>query len=217
MKTSKDLFGIVIADGHPVTLKGIESILAAETAFCVLEACNNGHDTLRAVKEHQPQILLVDIDLPGKDTLSIIKEISQNNLSVRVILFAISIDEDQLCEAIRLGVRGVLLKSMGPHLILQCLHKVQAGGDWLERKSVNLALEKILRQQSAASLMAQMLTTRELELAALIAKGLNNKDAGEQLCLSEGTVKVYLNRIYSKLKVANRVELTLALQQRGLT
>jgi len=136
MKNTKDLFSIVIADGHPATLRGIQSILADETAFCILEACDNGHDTLNAIKNHRPQLLLVDLDLPAKDTLSIITEISKINLPVKVILFAISISEDQLCEAIRLGVRGILLKSMAPHLILQCLHKVQAGGDWLERKAV---------------------------------------------------------------------------------
>jgi DNA-binding NarL/FixJ family response regulator len=212
----KGLTGIILADGHPVTLKGLEYILSDDSAFHILESCSNGDSTLSAVRRHRPELLLIDLNLPEKDGLATIAEIALNASPVRVILFAAAIDDHQTCQAIRLGVRGVLLKTMPPHLIVQCLRKVLTGGQWLERKSIHMALENTLRQQTAYEKVTQLLTKREFELTMLVAKGLCNKDAARQLNISEGSVKVYLNRIYKKLQVNNRVELTLALQKRGL-
>ena len=85
---SKDSIGIVVADGHPVTLKGIQYILVDETAFCVLEACTNGADAFTAVRHHQPQLSLLDLDLPDRCALTVMAEIAHLNLPVKIILFA---------------------------------------------------------------------------------------------------------------------------------
>lgn len=217
VQNSKTLTGIVLADGHPVTLKGLEHILSEASTFRVLDSCRNGDDALSAVHRHRPELLLIDLNLPGKNSLTVLAEIAQAKLPVRVVIFTASVDENQICEAILLGVRGVLLKTMEPHLILKCLCKVLAGGEWLERNAVNMALGKILsRRKVMEENIGQTLTNRELQLATLVARGLCNKDAAKQLNISEGSVKVYLNQIYKKLNVVNRVALTLALQKRGL-
>ena len=110
----------------------------------------------------------------------------------------------------------MLLKSAQPPLITQCLRRIQSGGQWLERKAVQSALEKILRRQLEIEKISQTLTPRELEVAILVAKGLSNKIVSQEIHISEGSIKTYLYRIYAKLNIKNRVELTLNLQERDL-
>jgi DNA-binding NarL/FixJ family response regulator len=126
------------------------------------------------------------------------------------------LDEDEVLEAIRLGVRGVVLKEMAPRLLVQCLRKVHAGGEWLEKHSVGRALEKILQHEAGAQQLARILTARELEITRLVASGLRNREIAQQLSLSEGTVKLHLHNIYKKLKVDSRLALTLHVQGKGL-
>ncbi len=208
--------GIVLADSHPVTLKGIEQILTEEPNLKILDSCVDSESTLDALNEHKPSLLLLDLDLAGKNGLNILAEIARKNLPVKVVIFAVAMDDEQTFEAIRLGVRGVLLKTMDTSLILQCLRKVVQGGEWLERHLVTSALEKTLRQQATFEKLNKLLTQREIELALLVGKGFCNKLAARQLSVSEGSIKVYLNRIYSKLGINNRVELTLFLKKHGL-
>lgn len=114
----ESIVGLVVADAYPVMLKGIEAMLAAEAGFDVQASCSTAADTLAAVRQHQPQLLLLDLHLP---------------FAMQVILYVSSIDEAQLHQAIQLGVRGMLLKTLPAPLLVQCLHKVKNGGDWLER------------------------------------------------------------------------------------
>lgn len=207
---------LVVADGHPVTIKGIENILSSEPTLELVETSTNAEDTLVALLQHQPELLLLDIDLPGRDPLSLLSDIAHNFPRVKTILFAVSIDDNQISKAIQLGVRGMLLKSAQPPLITQCLRRIQSGGQWLERKAVQSALEKILRRQLEIEKISQTLTPRELEVAILVAKGLSNKIVSQEIHISEGSIKTYLYRIYAKLNIKNRVELTLNLQERDL-
>jgi len=207
---------LVLADDHHFILDGLESLFRLEEDFQVLARCTNGEETLKAVRQHRPDILILDIRMPRKDGLAIAREIQSEGLPTRIVLLTAEIDEDQLLEAVRLGVQGIVLKEMAPQLLVQCIHKVHNGGQWLERNSTKLAMEKMLKRAAGAREMASLLTAREIDLVRMIAKGLRNKEIADKLFISEGTVKVHLHHIYEKLGIDGRFALLRFAQDKGL-
>ena len=206
---------LIIADDHPLILDALESLFLKEEDFKVLASCVTGEQTLEALREHQPDVLVLDIRMSGKDGLQVLREMPQNTNSRTVILTA-GLDEDETLEAIRLGVSGVVLKEMAPKLLVQCIRKVHAGEKWLERRSFSQVLEKMVRREQEAHHVAGLLSRREIEVTQMVARGLRNKEIGQRLFISEGTVKVHLHNIYGRLEIDSRLALTLYARQKGI-
>ena len=207
---------LVIADDHPLILHGLELFLRQEPDFEVVASCLDGIETLDAVHHLRPDILILDIQMPGKDGLTILRELHQAEVPTRVILLTAAMDEDSLLEAMRLGVSGLVLKDMTVPLLIQCIRKVYAGDQWLERHLISRAMEKMLRREAGAREVANVLTPREIEIVRLVASGLRNKEIADKLAISEGTVKIHLHRSYEKLQVDGRVALLRYAQSKGL-
>jgi DNA-binding NarL/FixJ family response regulator len=207
---------LVLADDHPPILQGLALLLRQEPDFEVVACCRDGEETLRAVRQLCPDILILDIMMPGKDGLAVLRELHQVEISTRVILLTAAIDEDNLLEAMRLGVAGVVLKEMAVSLLIQCVRKVYGGEQWLERRSIGHALEKMLRREAGTREVAKILTPREVEVVRLAATGLRNKEIADRLAISEGTVKIHLHKSYEKLHVDSRVALLQYVQAKGL-
>jgi DNA-binding NarL/FixJ family response regulator len=207
---------LVLADDHPIFLSGLEDILRAEPDFQVLARCAEGQAALRAVRQLNPDVLILDLRMPKMDGLGVLREMQKEKLSTRVVVLTAAPDEDEVLEAIRLGVYGVVLKEMAPRLLIQCIRKVAAGEQWLEKRSVSLALERLLKRETATRQIAKVLTSREIEIVRMVAEGLRNKAIAERLYVSEGTIKVHLHHIYEKLKVNSRVQLARYARDQGL-
>jgi DNA-binding NarL/FixJ family response regulator len=207
---------VVVADDHPLMLRAVGDLLRSEQDFTVLAQCENGDEALAAVRAHQPDILLLDLRMPKKDGITVLKDMKQEGLTTRVVLLAASVDDEEVLEAARLGVRGMVLKEMAPRLLVQCLRKVHAGGLWLERNSAARAFETLLRREAGAREISKLLTPREIEIARLAALGQRNKVIGEGMAISEGTVKTHLHHIYEKLRVQSRAQLVLYCKEKGL-
>jgi DNA-binding NarL/FixJ family response regulator len=207
---------LVLADDHPLVLSGLEQLFAGQPEFLVLASCTDGEEALRAVRRHRPDILILDLKMPKADGLTVLRELRSEKLAVRVVVLTAALDEGEVLEAIRLGVRGVVLKDMATRQLIQCLHNVHAGEEWLEKRSVGRALEKILRRETELQALSKLLTAREVELLRLVAGGLNNKEIAAQLNITEGTVKVHLHSVYDKLKLKSRLALTLYAREKGL-
>jgi DNA-binding NarL/FixJ family response regulator len=208
--------GLVLADDHHLILDGLESLFRLEGDFQVLARCTNGEETLKAVRRHRPDILVLDIRMPGKDGLKVAGEIQSEGLPTRIVLLTAELDEQQLLDAVDLGVQGIVLKEMAPQLLVQCIRKVHSGGLWLERNSATLALEKLVKQAAGVREVKNLLTARETDLIRMIAKGLRNKEIAERLFISEGTVKVHLHHIYEKLGIDGRLALLRFARDKGL-
>lgn len=207
---------LVLADDHPLVLDGLTQLFASDADFDVVARCTDGEHAIEATLHHRPDILVLDLRMPRKDGLAVLRELSARQAGVRVVVLTAALDENEVLEAIRLGVHGIVLKEMAPQLLVQCLHRVHAGGQWLERDSARRALEKLLHDESGLHEVAALLTQREIDLVKLAATGLSNREIANRLHITEGTVKVHLHRIYEKTQVKNRVALTLYAQEKRL-
>jgi DNA-binding NarL/FixJ family response regulator len=207
---------LVLSDDHPIVLDGLEQLFAVENDFEVVARCRNGEETLEAVRRLSPDVLVLDIRMPGVDGLSVLQELEAAGLPTRVVLLTAAVGDEQLVEAIRLGARGVVLKETAPQLLVEAVREVHGGGQWLEKGLVGRALRRLMDRESGLREAIQTLTTRELEIARLVAEGLRNRAIGERLFVTEGTVKIHLHRIYEKLGVDGRLELALYAREKGL-
>jgi DNA-binding NarL/FixJ family response regulator len=209
--------GLVLADEHPIVLDALEELFRREGGFTVLDRCRSGEETLAAVRKHRPDVLVLDLHLPGQDGLAVLAQMSDEKLSTLIVLFTAVADEMAILEALRLGTKGVVLKEMAPRLLVQCVRRVHAGGHWVERRSAGAVMEKLIRREAGTRELGHVLTAREIGVMTLAAGGLRNKDIAAQLHIAEGTVKLHLHNIYDKLEVRGRGPLTEFAKRKGLT
>ena len=207
---------LVLADDHPIVLDGLEQMFRAQTDFTVVARCQDGTETLRAVRQHRPDVLLLDIRMPAPDGLQVVRQLQGEGLPTRIVLLTAELEDDTVLEAVRLGVQGVVLKEMAPQMLMECVRKVAAGEQWIERRSLTRALDKMLRRESGLREASAVLTPRELEIVRFAAQGLRNQAIADALHISEGTVKVHLHNIYEKLGLDGRVALTQYAREKGL-
>ena len=204
---------LVLADDQPIILYGLEQLFAREEDFHVLASCATGEETLEAVRGHRPAVLVLGLRLPAKDGLTVLRELRAEGLPTRVVVFSSALKDELVVEAIHLGARGVILKEMAPRLLVQCIRKVHAGGEWFETRSVSRILGEI-RQHNTKTHGAGELTAREGEIVSMVARGLSNREIAERLSIGVGTVKVHLHNVYVKLKVTNRGALFLRAREK---
>jgi len=207
---------LLLTDDHPLILDGLENLFRLEKDFKVVGRCFDGEQALEAVRKNKPDILVLDIRLPGKDGLTVLREMRKEKLRTRVVILTAALDEEELAEAVRLGVRGLVLKELAPKLLVQCIRQVHAGELWLEKRAVSNALEKFLQREAGRQEVAQALTAREIEIVKQVAAGLRNGEIAKKLFISEGTVKMHLHNIYQKLGVDSRVTLNRYAREKGL-
>ncbi|HEX7271822.1 MAG TPA: response regulator transcription factor [Casimicrobiaceae bacterium] len=206
---------LVLADDHPIVLDGLAQLFSAEPDLEVVACASDGDKALEAVRKHQPDILVLDVRMPGKDGLAVVREMSREKLPTRVVILT-AVGHDEVFEAIRLGVRGVVLKDMAPKLLVHCVREVHAGRRWLEKGYATHAVEKLLEREATTHDISKTLTPRELEVARMTAKGMHNRVIAEKLSIAEGTAKLHLHHVYAKLRVDGRVALMQYLQSHGL-
>lgn len=207
---------VVLTDDHPIVLDGLEQLFLREKDFEIVARCVDGEEALRTVKHHKPDILVLDIQMPRMNGLQVLREIHDQKLPTRVVLLTAALDEDQVMEAMRLGVAGLVLKEMASKRLVQCVRHVSGGDQWLESSLVSKALEKMMKREQGSREVARVLTPRETEVVKMVATGMRNKEIAEKLQISEGTVKIHLHTIYEKLQITGRVELSLFARDKGL-
>lgn len=207
---------IVLADDHPLFLDGLAQLLRTAGDFDVLALASDGAQAVAAALEHRPDILVIDLRMPGLDGLAVVRELSARGLPTRFVLLTASLGDAELIDALRLGVAGTLVKDMPPRLMLECMRKVHAGEQWVEKEAVQSALQSAMRREAGMRDASSVLTAREIDLVRMVAEGLRNREIGERLRITEGTVKTHLSNIYKKLKIETRVAVRRYAEEKGL-
>lgn len=195
---------VVIADDHPVVLRGLSDFIVNHGDFVVFGRAGNGEEALAMIRGHRPDVAVLDVYMPGLGGLEVLAAIRKEQLPTRVVLLTASFEDDHLLTAMEYGADGILLKEAAPGAMLECLLRVANGGRWLAAELVQFAVRRAARDNDDTPVS---LTLREAELVRLVAQGLSNKEVGTRLSLTEGTVKSHLHNIYTKLGIANRASL----------
>lgn len=207
---------VLIADDHPVVLSGLETVLRQEPGFAVVAKCSDSDSVLPSVLRTKPDVVLLDLHMPNKNGLEIMREINEGAPGTRIVLLTGEVTEEEAIEALRLGVCGILLKEMAPRLLRECIRKVHAGGQWLEKASIGRVVDKILRREEASQEFNSVLTKRELEVMRLAVQNLSNEQIAGRLYIAPGTAKIHVHSIYKKLRISGRAELARIAKEKGL-
>jgi DNA-binding NarL/FixJ family response regulator len=216
MDRNDRLVRIVLADDHPVVRIGVRNMLSAHPGFEVVGEASDGDEAITQTLELEPDILLLDLQMPKMPGLEAMRAIMNGTGSgqgtVKIILLTSLITTQQIIEALQIGARGIVLKDALSDHLQASIRTVIAGDYWIGGKRVvNLvsALHTLMQQAQVPQRKTYGLTPRELEVVGCIVEGCSNRDIAKQFTLSEETVKRHLSNIFDKTGVSTRLELAL--------
>jgi two-component system nitrate/nitrite response regulator NarL len=216
---AKPKIRIVVADDHPIFRDGLCKLLALEEDFEVVAQAQDGREVLDVLQQYEPDILLLDLKMPGLDGLGTLQRLQTARNRTRVIVLTASDDKNEFVQAMKLGTSGIVLKQTATDLLIKSIRKVHAGEIWLDSHTTAAVIRQFVSAddappapQSAAAPRERErspLSQREREIVALVAQGFKNKEMAEKMFISEQTVKNHLHNIFDKLGVSDRLELAL--------
>ena len=216
---------VVIVDDQPLVRAGITMLVNAEKDIDVVAEANDGEDALVQIRAHRPDVVLMDVRMPGTDGVAATRTVTdegltaQNGEPVRVIILTTFHLDDYVHAALRAGASGFLLKDAAPTEIATAIRAVVAGEAWLDPAVTRRLIDDFAaRPEQDVPTPAEMaqLTRREREVLTQLARGLSNAEVAEQLFISEATVKTHLARVMAKLNVREKAQAVAAAYQTGL-
>jgi two-component system, NarL family, nitrate/nitrite response regulator NarL len=204
---------IVVADDHPVVRFGVKNMLEREAGVEIIGEAEDGDDAITQTIELEPDILLLDLQMPRLPGLEAMRAIMSKSPRVKILLLCGTISTQQIIEALQIGARGIVLKDSVASDLARSLRAVMSGDYWIGgERVVNLvaALNDLMKKAAEApEKKTYGLTPRELEVVTCIVEGCSNKDVAKQFNISEETVKRHLSNIFDKTGVSTRLELAL--------
>lgn len=214
---------VLIVDDHPLLRQGLKTLLELEGEITVVGQASNGLEALRLADQLRPDVVLLDINMPGMNGIEVAKALRERRPEVAILVLTIHDDETYVKEMIRSGAKGYLLKDAEPREVVAAIKKVAAGEsvyptDLMERVMEhyhNLEM-KYGKLQSAAAISDLSLTTRELEILQYIVEGMSNKEIAAALYISEKTVKNHITSLLRKLNVEDRTQAAVFAVSQGL-
>ncbi len=207
----KKMIRIAIADDHPIFRDGLRKLLALEEDFQVVAEARDGKEVLDILQRDEPDILLLDLKMPGLDGLSTLQRLQAQKTKTRVIVLTASDNEDEYVQAMKFGTSGIVLKQTATELLIKSIRKVYSGEIWLDSRTTAAVMRQFASPADAAAKDRERspLSQREREIVVLVAQGFKNKEIAERMFISEQTVKNHLHNIFDKLGVSDRLELAL--------
>ena len=197
---------ILLVDDHPLLRKGLRQLIEFEDELSVIGEASDGKTALELAKEHDPDLIVLDLNMQGMDGLETLRAMRNADVTSRIIMLTVSdSDEDVVC-AITYGADGYLLKDMDPEKILEKLKEAALGKMVISEKLTHVLAGAIRGGSDKKSNILAKLTSREHEILKLIAKGMSNKLIARELDISDGTVKVHVKHVLKKLDLNSRVE-----------
>jgi len=207
----KRMIRIAIADDHPIFRDGLRKLLALEGDLQVVAEARDGKEVLDILQRDEPDILLLDLKMPGLDGLGTLQRLQAQKTKTRVIVLTASDNEEEYVQAMKFGTSGIVLKQTATELLIKSIRKVYSGEIWLDSRTTAAVMRQFASPGDAAAKDRERspLSQREREIVVLVAQGFKNKEIAERMFISEQTVKNHLHNIFDKLGVSDRLELAL--------
>jgi two-component system, NarL family, response regulator LiaR len=206
---------VLVVDDHPMLRKGVRGYLERDPMMNVVGDVGNGVDALDAIEKQKPDVVLMDLVMPGVDGFELIRNMRQRYPEVRVLVFTGHEDDEKVIQAIQAGANGYLLKDASPEDLLSAVERAFKGEPVLEPRIAKKALDAIAHPQERAGAEAQI-TERERDVLRLLACGLTNKQIADRLGIGEATVRTHMSKLFSKLDLSSRTQAALFAVRKGL-
>lgn len=197
---------ILVADDHPFFRLGVDAVLQMG-GHEVVAMTGDGDATLEAIERENPEIVLLDVRMPGRDGISTLQALRERCDERPVIILTVELTDHQLLQALQARVNGIVFKHDGEDSLLKAIDAVRNGLRYVDGRLIDKAVAHAQSSGSPSRLSA--LTPKEREVAQHVARGLRNREIAALMATTEGTVKVYLHSIYTKLGISNRTELAM--------
>jgi len=206
---------VLIADDHALFRDGIISLLTAADHQVIGQA-GDGDEAVKAALELKPDLVLMDIDMPGLDGLEALKKIKAHNPLIRVVMLTVSDNDEYIVAAIKTGANGYLLKDLSSKDFLECIQGLEQGDLAVTRKTATQLISRFQNLLQECDSEKEVLTAREVEILELVGNGSTTGEIAKTLYISENTVKYHVRNILQKLHASNRAEAISRAVQKGL-
>ena len=211
----KECIRVLIVDDHAIVRKGIYALFKQVEDIEVVGEAGDGDEAIELARLHDPDVVIMDLVMPGMDGITAISEIKSTQPEVRILALTSFATDDKVFPAIKAGALGYLLKESDPEDLVRSIRQVNRGEPSLHPNIARKVLQE-LSQTSTGKPTPDPLTEREVQVLALVAKGMSNQEIAENLVVEEVTVRTHVSHILSKLHLANRVQATLYALREGL-
>ena len=196
---------IMLADDHILIREGLRQLLEFDGSIKVVAEAGDGEECLELLEENKPDVLLLDINMPKKNGIEVLKNIKERNIEIKVLILTVHNEIEYLMKAVEIGVDGYIMKDSDLDELKNAITTVISGENYIQPKLIP-ALNKKLVSMDNDKDKIELLTDRELEVLILVAKGMFNKEIGITLDISERTVKNHLSNIFKKIEVSDRTQ-----------
>lgn len=209
---------VLIVDDDDLMRAGLRGVLASDAAIEVVGEASDGRDAVYRTRLLQPDVVLMDVRMPGLDGVAATRELLDAFPQVRVVIVTTFEQDDYIFGALRVGASGFLLKRSRPEELIGAIHTVAAGDSLLSPSVTSRVIERMARApEVAGDDRLDELTPREREVLVLLARGLSNGEIAAELVVEESTVKTHVRRILAKLGARDRVQAVIFAYESGLT
>jgi DNA-binding NarL/FixJ family response regulator len=207
---------ILVVDDHPVVREGLVAMLQTQPDFEVVGEAGSGGEGLAMISNFAPDVVLLDLELPGVDGVGVLRQLREANAPTRVIVFTVFDTDDRIISAVRAGAAGYLLKGAPRSELFAAIRAVYSGGSLLQPLVASTVLRHVAQRDHADEPPAPNLTPRERSVMELLARGKSNKEIAAALEVAERTVKFHVSAIFAKLGATNRTEAVTRAVQAGI-
>ena len=209
MAQTKQVIRVLMADDHVIFRQGVRKLLEEEDDISIVGEAANGNECVLMMAKVKPDILLLDLNMPDKDGLTVLEELNFDSLPTQVIVLTATEDDREAVRAMRLGARGIVLKQSASDLLVKSIRRVYGGEIWLDNRITADVMKAFAKSSESGAKRDKLLSDRESQIMRLVAQGQRNKEIGQNLFISEQTVKNHVHNIFDKLGVSDRLELAL--------
>lgn len=211
---------ILLIDDHTLFRSGVSALLQRQADFEVVDEAADGLEGVKRAKQHHPDVILLDINMPGLSGIETLQLLTQDLPGTAVVMLTVSEDIDELSAAMRAGACGYLLKDIDPDTLAASIRKAAAGQSVVAEHMTAKLIDQMRRPVPPAAPRAdgggEMLTAREREIIRELARGASNKEIARALDLAESTVKIHVRNVLRKLKMTSRLQVAIyAMENRG--
>jgi len=212
--TEDRTLGIVVADDHPVVREGLVAMLETQADFAVVGTAGTGTEALDLVRLLEPDVLMLDLEMPELDGVGVLRQLAEEKLRTRVIVFTVFDTDERIISAVEAGAAGYLLKGAPRADVFAAVRVVANGGSLLAPLAASAVLRRVRGEPQGSA--PHRLTPREQQVLELLARGCANKEIAARLGIAERTVKFHMSTVFEKLGAGNRTEAVTRAVQAGL-